>query len=77
MDDKKLTYEEKQQEKKRKAKIAKDMIVANCNRIVDMLEHNADENVYGYGEYPSSELFNKMHELRRDTINLEKIRRSY
>lgn len=73
------TYEEKQKEKDRQAQIAKDLIIANCKRIIDMLENGADNNVYGCsrGNYPASELFNKMHELRRDTLNLEKIRRSY
>lgn len=73
MDEMKKTWEQKEVEKKSKAKIMKQMIIAECHRIIELLENDAEEALYGYGEYSSSELFAKMHELRRDTITLQRI----
>ena len=75
--DKKLTFEERQAEKRRKADIMRPLVIAECRRVIELLEHTADNDHYNYGEYTSAELFNKMHELRRDTITLEKIQKSW
>jgi sortase (surface protein transpeptidase) len=77
MDEVKKTWEEKQAEKAEKSKVMKQMIIAECNRIVELLENDAETTMYGYGEYKASELFNKMKELRRDTITLERIQKGW
>jgi len=70
-----LTWEERQQIKKQKTKITKQLILAECYKIIELLENEAETKPYGYNFYSSSELFSKMRELRRDTINLEKIQK--
>jgi hypothetical protein len=73
--DQKKTWEEQQAEKAAKMKPIKQMIIGECARIMHLLEQNAESNQYGYSENAASELFAKMHELRRDTITLEKLQK--
>lgn len=71
MDEMKKTWEQKQAEKAAKVKPIKQMILGECHRIIQLLEDDVDSNTI-YGDREVAELFAKMHELRRDTINFEK-----
>jgi hypothetical protein len=69
----KQTYAEKKAKQKAEIDILKPLMIAECKRIVQLLENNVEESRYGFGEYNASELFAKLHELRRDSINFERV----
>lgn len=51
----------------------KTLVIANCKRIIDILENTKEEDLNLYHRDSGvSELKYKMRELRRDTVVLEK-----
>lgn len=50
---------------------AKQLIVLECKRVIEIIESGKDLNPYGNSL--AAELKYKMHELRRDTIRLENL----
>ncbi|MGL5330184.1 MAG: hypothetical protein ACRDD7_13015 [Peptostreptococcaceae bacterium] len=56
----------------RDIKITRACVIANMHRVIEILESNKDLKPTWESNKEFAELKSKMHEIRRDTIDIEK-----